>query len=140
MTQEGHPVIFVSRCLSKSEQNYSNIEREALAIVWATMRLKQFLMGRNFTIQTDHQPLIKLFGKHPIPTGTSARICKWALDLMSYDYDIEYIPARKTNFACGCAVQTSVISIQMICLPHRKKCQLRNVSTQSASNKKIGYF
>ena len=99
LTQEGHPVIFVSRCLSKAEQNYANIEREALAVVWATMRLKQFLMGRHFKIQTDHQPLVKLFGRHPIPTGTSARICKWALDLMSYDYDIEYIPGKQIPHA-----------------------------------------
>lgn len=95
LTQEGYPVIFISRNLSKSEQNYANIEREALAVCWATIRLKQFLMGRQFRIITDHQPLVKLFGKHPIPTGTSARICKWALDLMSYDYDILYSPGKQ---------------------------------------------
>lgn len=95
LTQEGHPVIYVSRCLTKAEQNYSNIEREALAVTWAVMRLKQFLMGRKFTIATDHQPLIKLFGKYPIPTGTSARICKWALDLMSFDYEITYVPGKQ---------------------------------------------
>ena len=38
LTQEGHPVIFVSRTLSEAEKNYSNIEREALAIVWSVSR------------------------------------------------------------------------------------------------------
>ena len=30
---EGHPVIYVSKTLSQAEQRYSNIDREALAIV-----------------------------------------------------------------------------------------------------------
>ena len=50
-SQEGHPVIYVSRKLTPAEQNYyySNIEQEALAIVSVVTRLKQFLLGRRFT-------------------------------------------------------------------------------------------
>ena len=54
--QEGHPVIYVSRKLTPVEQNYSNIERKALAIVFVFTRLKQ-LLGRQFTLQTDPKPL-----------------------------------------------------------------------------------
>ena len=57
LSQEGHPVIYVSRKLSQTEQNYSNIEREAPARVFVVTRLKQFLLGRRFTLQTDHKPL-----------------------------------------------------------------------------------
>jgi hypothetical protein len=60
VTQEGHPVIYVSRTLSKAEQNYSNIEREALAVTWSILRLKHFFNGssiqysyRSFTIATS---------------------------------------------------------------------------------------
>ena len=48
LSQEGHPFIYVSRKLNPAEQNYSNIEREALAIVFVVTRLKQFLLGRRF--------------------------------------------------------------------------------------------
>ena len=48
LSQEGHPVIYVSMKLAQAEQTYSNIEREALAIVFVVTRLKQLLLGRKF--------------------------------------------------------------------------------------------
>ena len=63
-----------------------------MAVMWSVTRLKQFLLGRKFTINTDHKPLEKLFGStNAIPSGTSARICRWALNLMPYDYTIKYV-------------------------------------------------
>ena len=52
-SQEGHPVIYLSRTLIRAEQNCSNIEREALAIVFVVTRLKQLLLGIRFTLQTS---------------------------------------------------------------------------------------
>ena len=54
LTQEGHPVKYISRTLSTAEKNYSNIEREALAIVWSISRLQHFLLGRKFILTTNH--------------------------------------------------------------------------------------
>ena len=91
LTQEGHPVIYVSRTLNDSEKNYSNIEREALAVVFCVTRLKQFLSGRHFTIITDHKPLQFIY--HPakeIPKVASARIARWAIQLMAFDFDIKH--------------------------------------------------
>ena len=36
LSQEGHPVIYLSKRLTNIEFNYSNIEKEAFAIVWTT--------------------------------------------------------------------------------------------------------
>ena len=44
------PIIFVSRTLSDAEKNYSFIEKETLAVHWATQRLRTFLWGRRFTV------------------------------------------------------------------------------------------
>ena len=90
LSQEGHPVIYVSRKLSQAEQNYSNIEREALAIVFVVTRLKQFLLGRRFTLQTDHKPLKYLFAPdEEIPKTASARITRWAIALMGFDFELK---------------------------------------------------
>ena len=100
LQQDNHPVIFISRKLTSAEKNYSNIEREALAIVWATKRLSQFLLGKPFKITTDHKPLVFLMDPNkPIPTDVSPRLAKWCIKLMAYDYVIEYLPGKENGHA-----------------------------------------
>ena len=77
LSQEWQPVICVSKTLSQAEQRYSNIEREALAIVFVVKRLKQFLLGRNFNFEIDHRPLDFIFAPNKEhPKTVSARITR----------------------------------------------------------------
>lgn len=93
--QHGHPVMFISRTLTTTEQNYSNIEREALAILWAVERSRKLLLGRKFTIQTDHEPLKYIFHPHKELSKTiSARLTRWALRLSAFDFDVEYVAGK----------------------------------------------
>ena len=55
-SQERYLVIYVLRNLTPAAQNYSNIVREKLKMVFVFTRLEQFLLGRQFTLQTDHKP------------------------------------------------------------------------------------
>lgn len=92
LSQDGHPVMFVSKKLSPTERGYSNIEREALAVVWACKRLKQFLLGKKFEIQTDHRPLLYIFNScSATKTDISPRMLRLSLKMMQFDYDITYI-------------------------------------------------
>ena len=94
------PVAFVSRLLVTSERNYSQIEREALSIVFAVKRLHQYLYGRHFTLKTAHKPLLKIFGeKTGFPCVTAARLERWAVTLSSYSYSIQYIKASDNVIA-----------------------------------------
>ena len=85
------PVAYASRSLSSAEKRYSQLDREALALVFGVIRFLQYLLGRQFKLLTDHKPLIHLFGEsRGIPTMASARLQRWALTLSGYDYKIVY--------------------------------------------------
>ena len=90
------PIEYISRTLSAAEKNYSQIDREALGIVWAVKRFHLYLYGRNFKLVSDHQPLVHIFNKNRrIPDMSSARVTRWAIFLMNYDFDIEYRPTKQ---------------------------------------------
>ena len=54
---EEHPVAYASRKLLPREVNYSTIEKECLAVIWALKFFHVYLYGQPFAIQTDHQRL-----------------------------------------------------------------------------------
>ena len=86
---------FASRTLTQSEQNYAQIEREALALVFGVKRFHQYLYGRKFTLLTDHRPLTTILGaKKGIPPIAVARLQRWALQLAAYSYEIEFKSTR----------------------------------------------
>ena len=89
------PLSFASRSLSKAEKNYSQIDREALSIVWAINKFHMFLFARLFTLVTDCKVLLSIFiPVKGIPSTTASRLQRWAIFLSGYNYTIEY---RKTS-------------------------------------------
>ena len=97
---EEQPVIFLSRSLSKSERNYSQIQREATSIYWAVKKLHYFLFGRHFTLVTDHKPLTSILHPHKgIPVMTAQRLQRYALFLSGMNYTIKY---RSTKEHANC--------------------------------------
>ena len=57
---ERKPVAYVSRAMTTTEQRYAQIEKEALAIMWACDKFADYLMGLQFHVETDHKPLVPL--------------------------------------------------------------------------------
>jgi hypothetical protein len=88
---EEKPVTFISRSLSASEQNYSQIDREALAIYWAIKKLHGYLYGYKFRLITDNKPLVAIFAPNKeIPIASAARLQRYAVFLKGYNYVVEH--------------------------------------------------
>jgi hypothetical protein len=87
------PIMYASRSLSIAERNYSQNDREGLAVVFGVKKFHKFLYGLHFTIKTDNKPLIGLFGENKqIPEHASPRIQRWVVLLQGYDYTMVHIP------------------------------------------------
>ena len=92
------PITYASRSLTTTEFCYSQLSKEALAIVFAVTRFRQYLLGRHFTLLSDHKPLLYLLSPDkPIPPMASTRLQRWALLLSAcvYDYSIHYRTAKR---------------------------------------------
>ena len=96
------PVAYASRTLTNAERNYSQFDREALAVVFAMGKFHNYLFGRAFTVITDHKPLLGVFSKgKAIPLMASSRVIRWAVKLLAYDFILEYRPgSRNQNADC----------------------------------------
>ena len=68
LIQNGKVVCYASRALTKTEQNYQNLEREALGTIWGMEKFHYFLYGKEFTLETDPNGSR---GQHPVTHHSS---------------------------------------------------------------------
>ena len=119
--QEGteRVIAYAGRSLDKREANYCVTRKELLSIVYSLRYFKQYLMGRNFRIRTDHAPLTWL-RRTPEPVGQQAR---WLEIMEEYDFTVEHRPGiRHTNADALSSHPCSVKSC--VCKGHRLECSL----------------
>ena len=70
-----HPIAYASRSLTASEKNYSQLEKEALSIVFGIKKFHQYLYGHLFTLYTDHKLLTNILGPNQdVPPIAAARL------------------------------------------------------------------
>ena len=91
LMQEGKVLSYASRALSDVESRYSQTESEMLAVVWGVEQFHLYVYGAQFSVITDHKPLIGIFKNHK---QTSPRIERWKLRLMPYNCQLIYRPGR----------------------------------------------
>ncbi|UYV64550.1 K02A2.6-like [Cordylochernes scorpioides] len=98
LLQESQPIIFASRSLSKTEQNYAKIEKECLAIVFACERFHQYILGKcQVIVQTDHKPLLSIFKKSILKAPQ--RLQRMLLRLQRYNLELKHVQGSQMHLA-----------------------------------------
>ncbi|XP_060112835.1 uncharacterized protein K02A2.6-like [Heteronotia binoei] len=94
------PVAYYSRTLTPAERNYTQIDKEALAIVAGVRKFHEYLYGRRFTIATDHKPLLGLLAPdRQTPQILSQRVLRWNQFLNSYTYTLVHRAGKAMGHA-----------------------------------------
>lgn len=77
--------------LSSEQRRYCTTRKELLAVVRFTRQFRRYLLGRQFTVRTDHHSLTWLVNfRHP-----EGQIARWLEELSQYNMQIEHRPGRK---------------------------------------------
>ena len=83
------PIVYGSHALDPVQQRYGQTERGALAVTFFFQHFHHYLYDQDFTILTDHKPLLHIFASNSDPPP---RIQRWMLRLQAYQFNIQHIP------------------------------------------------
>ena len=112
-----------SRFLHKAEKNYWPVEGEALAVAWALEDTRFFTIGcGDLHIQTDHRPLVKLFGDRTLDEIDNRRLINLKEKTMAWKFEIHHVPGRSIPAPDATSrhpqercLEESLSAIRMVC-------------------------
>ena len=90
LNQNGRPVAFMSKTLSKSERGYPSVEKEALAIIEAVRKWNHLLSRQMFTLITYQQSVSFMFDNRKRSKIKNNKIQSWRIELAEFSYTIQY--------------------------------------------------
>jgi hypothetical protein len=91
------PIAYASNALTPEQKRKCTTSKELLAVVTFTRQFRHYLLGRRFTVRTDHSSLVWLMRfKH-----IQGQLARWLEELSQFDMEIEHRPGKKHNNADG---------------------------------------
>jgi len=76
--------------LTDVESRYSQLEREALALIWACEYFQMYLLGKEFTLVSDNKPLVSIFSNPQ--SKPTPRLERWSLRLQAFNFKLQHRP------------------------------------------------
>lgn len=86
LSQDNHPIAFFNQNLGPRAKHKSVYEKELMAIVLSVLKWRHYLLGRKFTIKTDHQSFKFLMEQREV----GPEYQRWVSKLLGYTFDINY--------------------------------------------------
>lgn len=89
------PIMYLSAVLKDAQTRYSATELEMFALTYFVKKLSHYLLGRKFTVYTDHKALTSIFKSKNID---NLRLNRMKLSLVDYDkMDIKYVKGKSNT-------------------------------------------
>jgi hypothetical protein len=76
LSQQGHPIAYLSKALSSMAKALSTYEKECLALILVVEKWKSYLQHNEFIIYTDHKSLTHLESQHLTNSIQHKAFCK----------------------------------------------------------------
>ena len=83
-----------SRFLTDTDSNYDVIELECMAIQWVILKCRNYLLGINFVVKTDHKPLLGVINGKDIDADNNLRLQRILSKLLGFQFKVEYVPGK----------------------------------------------
>ena len=97
LIQKGKVVCYASRALTKTEQNYQNLEQEALGTIQGMEKFHYFLYGKEFTLETDQKPLVSIYKKHIVDISPRVQTNSQIISIPAFQCCLQ---ERKRHSSC----------------------------------------
>ena len=97
LMQDLKPIAIASRTLSQSENNYAQIGKEMLAILFGLEKCHHYVYGRNIKISTDHKLLVSIIKKSL--SKAPKRLQSMLLKTQGYTFDLCFKPGKTLTVA-----------------------------------------
>ncbi len=93
------PIAFASRFPNAAESRYSTNELELLGVVWSIEHFKNYLLGRAFTVRTDHRALLSALSSNRGNKTSFSRLARWVDRLLPFQFEIEHLAGKDMGWA-----------------------------------------
>ncbi|KAI5167881.1 hypothetical protein NEIRO03_2247 [Nematocida sp. AWRm78] len=138
LRQEDDIIGFFSMRLTPTQQRYTITERELYAIVWAMGRCKQYLLGVEFDVITDHKAIEAFFTKKDREFGNE-RIQRWMQALEGFNFTPKYRRGEEMIIPDGLSRMYEGTSDTLVA-PSEVKCERLADKAQHSNPKEAGTF
>ena len=88
---------FSSKLFNATQRNWHVSEQEIYSAIHAVEKWRQYLIGKQFKIYTDHKNLEELFNR--AKNFRAGKLYRWAVRLQDFDFVAKYIKGSKNMFA-----------------------------------------
>ena len=95
-----HPVVYASQMLKPSDNNYAQLEKKALSLIYGIRKFHKYIYGCGFTLVTDHWTLTTILG--PTTGIPSTHLQCWALLISGYNHTIQFYATQCTPIQMNC--------------------------------------